>query len=76
MEIVIDEKNLQILRVMNLQIEVSKKNFTLVCETLLRMLAKDNKKFTVNLEKGIFEEVNENEENTFSLDDTPSTPGV
>jgi hypothetical protein len=63
MEIKIDEKNLNILRTINLQIEEHRKNFSLICETLLRLQTADGIKYTVNLEKGIFSEVKDEEIN-------------
>jgi hypothetical protein len=73
MEIVIDEKNLNILRTINLQIEEAKKNFSLICETLLRLQVIDGVKYTVNLEKGTFEEVKNEEVNEAELVNIPVT---
>lgn len=73
MEIVIDEKNLNILRTINLQIEEHRKNFSLICETLLRLQTADGIRYTVNLEKGIFEEVKDEEVNETELVNIPVT---
>ncbi len=53
-EIVIDKKNIELLKAINKNVTDSQKDFSLVCETILRQIGKEGVKYSLDLEKGIF----------------------